>query len=322
MPKFKEISKNIQQVIIDNPITIKEKLTWTNISNAGKTEIEYLRKKYKFDLRHLQSSSGMVSSQRPIVQRADGYTFLILHFPVLKDGHIIAAEIDFFIKQGHLITIHNNENPILNEFFKFAKKDGSSLLSYKSESASILLYELLERLVDNCNNLLDQNSIKLLEVEEIIFSQKQKQAVSQILKLRRNIINFRKIIQSHKSVFKKLSESKSTLVPVSEMKKRYNILIDHTKRIWEILENQKEMISVLNETNETLLNYRLNDIMKTLTIFSVIVFPLTLLAAIFGMNTVDGMPFTDNQNGFWIVMSLMFAGCLGMLIFFKKKKWL
>ena len=281
----------------------------------------YLRKKYKFDLRHLQSSSAKISSQRPIVQKADKYTFLILHFPVLRDGHVIAAEIDFFIKQGHLITIHNNENSALNDFFKFAKKDGESLLSYRSESASILLYELLEILVDNCNALLDQNSIRLLEVEEIIFSQKQKQAVSQILKLRRNIINFRKIIQSHKSVFKKLSESKSTLVPVTEMKKRYNILIDHSKRIWEILENQREMISVLNDTNETLLNYRLNDIMKTLTIFSVIVFPLTLLAAIFGMNTMGSMPFLDNSNGFWIVIAMMMVGCLGMLIFFKKKKY-
>jgi len=70
------------------------------------------------------------------------------------------------------------------------------------------------------------------------------------------------------------------------------------------------------------MNYRLNDIMKTLTIFSVIVFPLTLLAAIFGMNTINGMPFINSINGFWMVIIIMLFGSLGMLIFFKKKKWL
>ena len=98
--------------------------------------------------------------------------------------------------------------------------------------------------------------------------------------------------------------------------------MENSKRFWENLEIQKEMVEILNNTNESLLNNRLNDIMKTLTIFSVIVFPLTLLAAIFGMNTMEGMPFINNPNGFWIIMAMMMFGCLGMLIIFAKKRWL
>ena len=82
------------------------------------------------------------------------------------------------------------------------------------------------------------------------------------------------------------------------------------------------MIEVLNNTNESLMNYRLSDIMKTLTIFSVIVFPLSLLAAIFGMNVEDGMPFLGVKNGFWIIVAIMIVGCFFMLLFFEKKKWL
>jgi magnesium transporter len=113
----------------------------------------------------------------------------------------------------------------------------------------------------------------------------------------------------------------STLVERTLLKKYYADLVDHSKRIWEMLDNQKEMVEVLSNTNESLLNNKMTDIMKTLTIFSVIVFPLTLLAAIFGMNA-KYMPFVDGIYGFWIIIGMMLVGCAAMLIFFKRKKWL
>jgi magnesium transporter len=88
-----------------------------------------------------------------------------------------------------------------------------------------------------------------------------------------------------------------------------------------MLDNQREMIEVLNGTNESLLNNKMTSIMKTLTVFSVIVFPLTLLAAIFGMN-VKWMPFVYNDHGFWQILVVMGLLSLMMLAFFKKKKWL
>jgi magnesium transporter len=324
MPKYKQIAKNIQQVTIDNPKTREENLTWLNINNAGKKEIEYLRKKLKFDLTHLHASSAKITAQRPsfTYNEKDHYIFLILHFPILKNGNIVSGEVDFFVKRGFLVTVHNNNIPGLNDFFNYCKKDGGSLISYKFESAAILLYEILKKLIENCYVLLDKNSIKISEIEGLIFSQKQKTAVSSILSLRRNVINFRKIIQNHKNILKKQMQRKSRLVPPEIIKKHYSELIEYSKMIWEILDNQKEMIEVLNDTNESLLNNRLNDIIKTLTIFSVIVFPLTLIAAIFGMNTLGGMPFVEADNGFWVIMVVMLAGCFGMLMFFKRKKWL
>lgn len=318
----KKISNKFEWVTIDNPKTKNEKITWLNVANAGKKEIEYLRKKYNFQLTHLQASSGNVFAQRPAIYKGDDYLFIILHFPVYLNDTIVASEIDFFISHGHLITLHNGNISALNDFFNYCKKEGRSLLSYERESSAVLLYELLEKLILSCYGLLDRNSININQAEEIIFSQKQKKAVSKILALRRNIINFRKIMQNHKNILQKLMEMKSSLVPTEQIKSYYKKLVDHSKTIWEILENQKEVVEALNSTNESLLNYRISDIMKTLTIFSVIVFPLTLLAAIFGMNTIKGMPFVDAPNGFWIIILIMLTGCLGMLLFFEKKKWL
>ena len=322
MPSYKKITKNIQEVTIDNPKTPNDKLIWLNINNAGKKEIEFLRKQYKFDIRYLHASLSKARAQRPTIKQKDNYLFVLLHFPIFKNETIVPAEIEFFIGHGYLVTIHNNNLSSLNDFFNICKKDSGSVLAYEFESSAILLYEILEKLMNDCFRLLDKNSIAINNVEDIIFAQEQKKAVSNILSLRHNIINYRKIMQNHKNIMKKLAVMESGLVPSKQIKDYYNRLLEKSKSIWENLENQKEMIEVLNGTNESLLNYRLSDIMKTLTIFSVIVFPLTLLAAIFGMNTMSGMPFVNHPLGFWIIIIIMLIGCLGMLLFFEKKKWL
>jgi len=321
MSNYKKISTNIERIQIINPQTNK-KLIWLNVINAGKKELEYLDKHYGFNLQHLHASRAKATSQRPILSQENKYLFLILHFPVFSNSVIVPAEIDFFVGHGYLVTCHNGNLATLSDFFSLCKKDVNSTLTYRYESSAILLYELLEKLMSNCFSILDSNSITIAKVEEIIFAQKQKEGVAQILSLRHNIINFRKIMQNHKNIIKVLAQMESSIIPAEQIKKFYYSLIEQTKRLWEILENQKEMVEVLNSTNESLLNYRISDIMKTLTIFSVIVFPLTLLAAIFGMNIMGGMPLLHTQNGFWIVIFVMLAGCMGMLLFFEKKKWL
>ncbi len=320
MSRFNQISKTIQQVAISNP-ALDNELVWLNITNAGKKEIEYLRKEYNFNLSHLQASSAKAIAQRPSLSQGNGYLFLILQFPALKDGKIVPDEFDFFISETYLATIHNNV-PHLNILFNLCKKDGSSFLACEFGSTAVLLYEVLEKLMLSCYSLIDKNSLEIQNVENMIFSPERKKAISEILALRLNIINFRKIMQNHKNIFKKLLEMKNHIVMNEEIIRFYKDLIEHSKTIWEILENQKEMVDILYETNESLLNYKLNDVIKTLTIFSVIVFPLTLFATIFSMNTVDGMPFIHGKHGFWIIIGFMALIAAGMLMFFKKKKWL
>jgi len=253
--------------------------------------------------------------------KAQDYLFLILHFPAVKDGRVIAGEVDFFVGHNFLITVHNNNLPALGRFFDYGKKDPNSLLSFSSESSAVLLYEILGRLIDDCYRLLDDNSLEINKVEDLIFSGNQKKAVEKILLLRRNIINIRKIMQNHKNILKGLTTMNSSLVDKVAIKKYYDSLVDDSKRLWETLDNQKEMIEVLNNTNESLLNDQMNSIMKTLTVFSVIIIPLTLLSGIFGMNAVY-MPFVKHEKGFWMILSIMFTCGLIMFTFFKKKRWI
>jgi len=320
MAYYKRITDRIEEIKIDNPRTAPT-VKWVNIINAGKNEIDYLRKNYNFNLVHLKAAAASVSFQRPMIFKGDSYLCLVLHFPAYRGQNIIAGEIDFFVGHGYLITVHNNSLKALTNFFSLGKKSPDSLLAYSLESSAILLYEVLGHLMDDCFQLLDDSSLKINEIEELIFAGQQKEAVQKIMTFRRNIINIRKIMQNHKNILQNLMGMESGVVDKVSIKKYYAVLVEHSKRIWEMLDNQKEMIEVLNNTNESILNDQMTDIMKTLTIFSVIVFPLTLLAAIFGMNA-RYMPFVEHPLGFWIILGLMLLCSLGMVMFFKKKKWL
>lgn len=329
MAKNKKISEKIYCATIDNPKTPYE-LKWINIFDAGKKEIEYLRKEFNFDISHLHSSLAKTIAQRPMISKSRDYVFMVLHFPMFIGDNATTAEVDFFIGPKLLITINNNSLPSLNDFFNLFKKDGDSFLAFEYESSMILLYEVLEKLINSCYGLLDRTSVDIETVEDIIFAGDQKKAVSKILSLRRNNINMRRILRTHKSVMKKLirldhdiqdPKLENNIEPHPQIAKYYNRLIDHSKTIWEILENQKEMIDVLNNTNESMQNDQISNIMKILTIFSVIVLPLTFLAGIFGMN-VDNMPIVNSPHGFWIIISIMFLGGSILLFIFEKKKWL
>ena len=322
MPKEETLlTRNIQEVAINNPRTANKKIAWVNVANAGKKEIEYLRKKYRFQLSHLQQCSANVFTQRPAIHHYDGYIFVVLHFPIIIDHTVVVTEVDFFIGHGFLVTIHNGNLPALNDFFSLCKKDGEGLLSYKLESSSILIYELMDKLLNGCFPLLDQISLEIRRVQERIFQQDSKKAVSEILALRHNVINFSTTMHSHKKIITKLMEMKSTLVSPKQIQEFYKKLIDHSITIWEILENQKETIEILNSTNESLLNYRLSEIMKTLTVFSIISFYLTFIATLFAMRA-NNIPIIDQPNAFWIIIGIMSVVALSIILIFKRKKWL
>ncbi len=322
MKKFQQISNKIKTLIIDNPQKPRA-IKWYDILKPGQNEIDYLKKEFNFEDRHLEASLVRISAQRPMIYNGDNYLFIILHFPVFSGGRIIPGEVEFFVGHGFLVTLHDGKNKTLNNFFNYCRKDSILLESYQYESSAILLYEILEKLIQDSYSLLDDNNIKINRVEKKIFSQQQKIITSELLILKRNVINIRRIVQNHKNIMKKLTEMKSSLVPQKEIIKYYDILADHSQRIWEFSEIQKEIIESLHDTSESVMSYKINNIMKTLTVVSVVLMPLNLIASTLGMNmdpnplkTSNGLLYLVNVTIIFIILTIT------MLIFFKRKKWL
>ena len=317
---FEKISKKISKITIDNP-SLPRKVEWYNILDPEKKEITYLKKKFGFDDKHLELSLVNITTQRPMIYSGKNYLFITLHFPVMDNGKVLPGEIEFFIGHGFLITLHDGKTKALKEFFKYCQDEQIFSESYKLESSAILLYEILEKLIQDSYSLLDENNIEISRVEKSIFENRLQETTSQLLTLKRNIINIRRIIQNHKNIMKKLTEMESSLDPQEQIKNYYDILAEHSQRIWEFSDIQKEIIESLHDTSESVSSYRINNIMKTLTIVSVIVMPLNLFINLFGMNFNPSPPEENIQLFLEIIVWSSLAGLL-MLLFFKKKKWL
>ena len=320
MSTYQKLSSNIEKLTIKTPQG--KSIYWLNIKNPGKKELEYLRKNYSFKMRQLEWSSAKAVSHRPIIEKDDGYLFMILQFPVYAKNKIRSEEVNFFMGEDYIITLHNNGIKRLNDFFNTCKKDKKEACSRPLDHPPVILFELLRKLIDHCYSLIDKNSRTIDSIQETILQDFQKEATSKILFLRLNIINIRKIVQNHKNTLKKLMNMDTHIIPDEELRQNYKNLVEHSKRIWEFSENQKEVIEALYDTNASLLNHRINETMKILTVFSVSVLPIALISAVFGTNLTNGMPFLEMENGFWVVVSIMLAGVLGMILFFVKKKWI
>ncbi len=311
----------------NNITTIKSSkghLSWVNIINAKGKEIEYLRRKYKFKELDLSDSFAQKYAQRPKFHQRNNYFFLILQFPYYdKDKReIVAEEIDFFVTKNEIITVHKNNLAPIVSFFDECRKDEFVSEQYLGGENVALLYEIIIRLQYYIYPILDHISLDIQNIESNIFAGRERQMVNEILYIKRNILNMRKIMEAHKNVMQKIVKESIKFFPVQKQSAYYDHIIENSKDIWGIMSGQKDTIEALENTNATLVSFKLNDIMRLLTIFSVIVTPLTLLAGIFGMNTTLSMPFVNGPHGFWIIITIMVISAFFMLMFFKRKKLL
>lgn len=306
---------NIRQINFKNII-------WMDFINPKEHDINHLRENFNFHPLNIQDC--MRDSHRSEINMYDDYIFLIVLFPVYNrtTREISHGEIKFFITKTHLITIHHRDFPVMDEFFKILELGPAIRAKFSDETPEQLLFEILNKLFLYCFPMVDHLIIDCDVIEKAIFSGKEKQMVSEILLIRRNITDFRKIMQVHKSILKRLILT-FKINPIFNMKRSdvyFENLIDYSKEIWDTLENLKERIEALQDTNESQISFRLSTIMKTLTIISVITFPLTLFATLFSMS-ITSIPLQHNPYAFWIIICTQLLVAGGMLWIFKNKKW-
>jgi magnesium transporter len=145
--------------------------------------------------------------------------------------------------------------------------------------------------------------------------------VRDISNVKQEIINFRKVIRPQRPVLRDLEKVKQRyLAGDLDLEIYFDDIVDAHERIWDMLENYKEVVDSLAETNESVISHRLNDILRVLTSISVIVLPLTLIGTIWGMNS--GVPGERSIEAFWIIVGVMFAMLVGMVAYFRKRGWL
>ncbi len=294
-------------------------MTWIDLEKPTEDELIELAQTYK--LHPLVADELLRPTFRPKVENYDHFLYLILHFPVYDArGADHGKEIDFVIGKDFLITTHYHKTPVLAHVFTSFEKEKNPNKQHLSETTGKLLYHLLSELFAQSLKELETIDKKITRMENRIFVERTKGTVEEISLLRREVLDFRRAVQPQESVLSSLEEQGAAFFG-KEMGPYLSNIIGDYLRVWHMLENHKETMEALHETNESLISMRTAEITKNLTIMAFITFPLTLLASLFGMNTKT-LPIVGTAHDFWIIIGIMMVGIIGMFILFKYKKWI
>jgi magnesium transporter len=295
-------------------------LRWINIDAPRLADRMWLAETFSFHELDLEDVAS--HNQRPKVDEYDDYLFIVMQFPRFdKDaGRLHAAELDVFIGQDFVITLPNEEILPLPALFERVRTRPDVREQLMGKGSGYLLYEILDRCVDASFPMLGQIGRKLRRLEDDIFEGgRSSEIVRDLSNAKQEIINFRAVIRPQRAVFRSLERAKQRYL-TEDLDIYFDDLTDASERIWDVLENFKEITEGLESTNESVLSHRLNDGLRVLTAVSVILLPLTLLASIFGMNVI--FPGESSPQAFWVILVAMAAILIGMIAFFRRRGWL
>jgi magnesium transporter len=296
-------------------------LTWVHLDAPTKDEAEALAE--RFGWHALDVEDVLSKRQRPKIDDyvEDGYLFVVLHFPVYDKsiGRLNAGELDVFLGPDYLVTLPNVELLPVTRLFRRCTEDEELRQSLFSKGSGRLLYEVLDDLFDYCFPILDKIGHKLDTLEDDVFEGRSQEVVRDISDVKQEIISYRKIIKPERSTLRLLERHVERFLP-EELELYFDDLVDASERIWDYLDNYKEVVEALEDTNESVISHRQNEVLRILTVFSVILLPLTLITGIFGMNV--HFPGFGTAAAWWSVVGGMVVVLAGLLSFFKYKRWL
>ncbi len=292
-----------------------KKLTWINLESPTSEDIKLLVTKYK--VHPIAAEELLKPTIRSRVDSYKNFIFFVFHFPIYNTvTHVSAStEIDFIIGKNIIVTTHYKTITPLHEMIKKFEAESVLRENNTAESTEMLMFNILRRLYIFSLRQIDHIQEKIDLIEEKIFSKNvgpEHEMVEEISLAKRDVLDFRRVIRPHRDVLKSLEIAGNKLLD-KEFSNYINNIIGDYFRIWNLLENHKETMDSLQDSHDSLLSHKTNEIMRTLTIISFITFPLMIISSIFGMNT---------DTNFWFIVGIMALATTIMFLFFKYKKWL
>ena len=294
-------------------------LTWVHLDSPDTDTANELAE--RFGWHALDVEDVLSRRQRPKIDEYPEYLFAVLHFPVYDKAiqRLNAAELDVFLAQDYVVTLPTVPLLPVTRLFHRCEEDERLREDLFAKGSGRLLYEVLDDLFDYCFPILDKIGHKLDSVEDDMFERRAEDVVRDLSNVKQEIISYRKIIKPERTTLRLLERRVERFLP-EELDLYFDDIVDGAERIWDLLDNYKEVVEGLESTNESVISHRQNDVLRVLTVFSAILLPLTLLASVFGMN-VD-FPGYGTGTAFWIVVGVMIAVGAGLLGFFRWKRWI
>ena len=328
MPSLPRIKRPRSRLPAEEPVVAARRepaelpangLTWIHLDAPDQETSTALAERYGWHA--LDVEDVLSKRQRPKIDEYPDYLFAVLHFPFYDKAvqRLNAAELDVFLGPGYLVTLPNVELLPVSRLFQRCLADPELRESLFSKGSGYLLYHVLDDLFDYCFPILDKIGHKLDSIEDDIEDRRFEEIVRDISRAKQEIISFRKIIKPQRPTLRLLERKMERFLPEA-LDLYFDDIVDASERIWDLLDNYKEVVEALESTNEAAIAHRQNDVLRLLTIISVTMLPLTVITGVFGMNVL--YPGEGTHAAFWIILAVMVGALVGMIGFFRYKRWI
>jgi magnesium transporter len=302
-----DISEIVQQ---------KDQFVWLDLQDPQDADIALLRDEFQFHPLAIEDATR--HHERPKVEAYEGYYFIVFYCMSYDQAHnrLYTQAMNLFIGANYLVSVHQGVIGAIDDTIKRWRTNEEQFGS----DVAVLLYELLDAIVDDYFPVIDQLAERVEDIEEQIFARFSENALQDVFALKRDLLVARRIVAPERDVLNVLIRRE---VPIFE---RSTILYlqdvyDHIVRITDSIDTYRDLLSSALDAFLSVQSNQLNQIVKVLTIASIILMSVTLVAGIYGMN-FEFMPELHWTFGYPWALGLMVMITLALIAFFRWRKWL
>jgi len=294
-------------------------LKWSHIVRPSEDDLVLLKDQYHFHPLDLEDCRSAVTL-RPKIDVYEDYYFLILHFPSfdITETFVDTKEIKLFWGKDFLITI-GKSHWLVKDMFSQEKARALAGKKMEVESSDSLLYKILERLMKETQSLVEKVEKNVDSCGKSLFDRKAEKTITKISFTQKNVILLNTMIKPQLILFNRL-QSGSIPGFAENMEDYWGNILDYYQKIWDMVEDAGELIKGYSRTFDSLQVNKTNEVIKILTLISSILLPLTFIASLYGMNIP--LPLAEHPLSFVILTIAMIGIAVGMIIYFRARKWM
>ena len=292
-----------------------DRVNWINVD--GQDNLENLEKLQSHFALHSLLIEDVLNDQRPKSEEFDNYLFFTLKMLYrIDDSCIDYEQISFVLGPNFLLSFQEKEGDLFDGFRERIRLDQGKV---RKKQSDYLLYRLIDIIVDNYYNVLDRIGDLIEETEDNAYENPSYKTFHKIQSLKKELIFLRKALYPLREALSKIIKGESEFIHEDTLP-YFSDVYDHVAHLIDSLDTYKDLNSSLLDIHINAMNTRMNEVMKVLTVISTIFMPLTFIVGVYGMN-FKYLPELNWRWGYFGVWGVMLAIVIGMLAFFRRKKW-
>lgn len=318
--KLKNIEEQCYTVCMISRYTYQG-LSWIDIESPSAEEIHHITEEFK--LPSLVSEEMAANTLRSKVDLYKNFIYLILHFPVSNKvtNEPIEQEIDFIIAKNYFITIRYEGIDPVHEFAKHFEASSLTERDHEQLHGGLVFMQMMKQFYKASLRDLEEITLDIKHIERKIFTSQESSLVRAISHISRKLLDFKQAIRFHHEILKSYESASKRLF--GEGYGYYaEVTISEFNKVDSVLESNRDVLSELQRTHDSLLSTKSNEILRTFTIMTFVMLPLTLITGVFSMNTIPDLVFIKNIRDFYFVLGALILSGVVMFIFFKVRKWI